>query len=526
MTRRTIARITRRGLVLTGAAAGGLTAASLPRRIFAQTSSGQRPQMPYGVQSGDFSADGAVVWSATDRPARLVVEYATTKGFRDAKRIVGQNALKANGYTARASISGVAPGQTVFYRVSFLDLGDYKTLSEPVVGRFRTPPAEKQDVSFVWSADTVGQGWGINPERGGLKTYETMRHTAPDFFIHCGDTIYADNPLQAEVKLPDGTVWRNVVTEAKSKVAETLEEFRGNYRYNLSDESLRRFNAEVPMLAQWDDHEVVDNWYHALRLENDARYREKSAAVLAARASRAFLEWLPIEPDPGEPERIYRRFGWGPMLDVFRIDMRSYRGPNGENRQTTRTAETEFLGAAQLAWLKREIKASTATWKVIAADMPLGLVVWQDWRRRWGSEAVANGDDEVPLGRELEIADLLSFIKRENVRNVAWLTADVHYCATHRYDPEKAAFDDFLPFYEFVSGPIHAGSFGPNALDATFGPQVVFQKAPAPGRLNAAPADDNLYFGHVRIDGRTQAMTVTHRDAGGRVLHTTELASE
>ena len=134
---------------------------------------------------------------------------------------------------------------------------------------------------------------------------------------------------------------------------------------------------------------------------------------------------------------------WGPMLDVFRIDMRSYRGPNGENRQTTRTPETDFLGAAQLAWLKRELKASTTTWKVIAADMPLGLVVWHDWRQRRGSEAVANGDDEVPLGRELEIADLLSFIKRENVRNVVWLTADVHYCATHRYDPEKAAFDDF-----------------------------------------------------------------------------------
>jgi alkaline phosphatase D len=30
------------------------------------------------------------------------------------------------------------------------------------------------------------------------------------------------------------------------------------------------------------------------------------------------------------------------------------------------------------------------------------------------------------LGRELEFAELLSFIKRANVRNTVWLTADVH----------------------------------------------------------------------------------------------------
>jgi len=34
-----------------------------------------------------------------------------------------------------------------------------------------------------------------------------------------------------------------------------------------------------------------------------------------------------------------------------------------------------MLGPAQRAWLKRELAASTATWKVIANDLPLGLVV-------------------------------------------------------------------------------------------------------------------------------------------------------
>ena len=122
-------------------------------------------------------------------------------------------------------------------------------------------PGRGKVIFEVHSGDTVGQGYGINPDVGGMTIYEAMRRMQPDFFVHSGDTIYADNPLLPEKKLPDGKVWKNIVTEAKSKVAETLDEYRGNYRYNLLDENLRRFNAEVPTLAQWDDHEVLDNWY-------------------------------------------------------------------------------------------------------------------------------------------------------------------------------------------------------------------------------------------------------------------------
>jgi alkaline phosphatase D len=254
---------------------GAALAATLPSRIFAQTAT-SRPQLLQSVQSGDVSADGTVVWSRADRPARMIVEYATTEGFADPQRLEGPLALEATDFTSRVHIRGIAPGQTVFYRVSYLDLGDLKTTSEPVGGRFKMPPTANNDVSFVWSGDTVGQGYGINPDIGGMTIYEAMRRLQPDFFVHSGDTIYADNPLAAEKKLPDGKVWRNIVTEAKSKVAETLEEYRGNHRYNLLDDNLRRFNAEVPTLAQWDDHDVLDNWYWQKRLDPDQRYHEKA----------------------------------------------------------------------------------------------------------------------------------------------------------------------------------------------------------------------------------------------------------
>jgi alkaline phosphatase D len=228
---------------------------------------------------------------------------------------------------------------------------------------------------------------------------------------------------------------------------------------------------------------------------------------------------MPMRETLTEASRVYRKISYGPLLDVFMLDMRSYRGPNGEGKEDAYGPSTHFLGPQQIAWLKRELLSSRATWKVISADMPIGLVVTYDSDRKWGVEGVAQGDDGPPRGRELEIADLLSFIKHAGVRNTVWITADVHYTAAHYFDPNKAAFQDFEPFWEFVSGPIHAGTFGPNALDKTFGPQLVYVKAPSKEQgQNLPPSEGLQFFGHIGIDGASQQMTVTLKDVDDRSL--------
>jgi alkaline phosphatase D len=158
--------------------------------------------------------------------------------------------------------------------------------------------------------------------------------------------------------------------------------------------------------------------------------------------------------------------------------------------------ETAFLGAEQMAWLKRDLLASRATWKIVAADMPIGLQVGdgKDAEGRARFENLANGDGPA-LGRELEIAELLRFIKRNRIRNTVWLTADTHYCAAHYYNPAKAQFTDFDPFWEFMTGPLNAGTFGPNEKDNTFGIEVKFEKAPAGGRVNVPPSEGMQFFG-------------------------------
>ena len=166
-----------------------------------------------------------------------------------------------------------------------------------------------------------------------------------------------------------------MTTQAKAKVAETLEEFRGNFAYNLLDDNKRRFSAEVPVLVQWDDHETRNNWYPGQTL-GDERYTGPQR-VAPGRARQA--RHVRLQPVPASTRSIRSAStGRSPTvrsLEVFMLDERSYRGPNTPNRQTMLDEDAAFLGAAQLRWLKQALLASRATWKVIASDMPISIVV-------------------------------------------------------------------------------------------------------------------------------------------------------
>lgn len=496
---------------------GGLAMPALSR-------AGSRPMITHGLQSGDVNTNSGMIWARGDRPARMMVDVSTTESFANATRLAPINVLPDSDFAAKRLIENLPSDQEIFYRVTMVDLNDLNATSEAAVGRFRTAPASRRSVKFAWSGDTAGQGWGIDKASGGMKTYATMARHNPDFFIHSGDTIYADGAMKESVELKDGTVWKNIVTEEKSKVAETLNEYRGQWKYNLLDENVRDFNAQVPTFYQWDDHEVVNNWSASKNLSDDDRYTEKNVQLLAARAARSFHEMTPISYSAVEPGRVYRKIGYGPLVDVFFLDLRTYRGANGDNMEEEITDASRILGAEQLAWLKRELVNSRATWKVIACDMPIGLVVWDKWQDLKRSEAVSNGDNGQPKGRELEFADLLRFIKNADIDNIVWLTADVHYTAAHYYDPSKAQFQDFKPFWEFVSGPLHAGTFGPNDLDMTFGPEVKYVKAPTKEQgANLPPSMGLQFFGLVDVDGDTEQLTVRLMDRDDAELYTVTL---
>ncbi|MFV2102670.1 alkaline phosphatase D family protein [Micromonospora sp. LOL_024] len=513
-----MAEIDRRTLLRAGAVvAAGVAGGVLPGGpgAFAAPAwrPGGRPVLTHGVQSGAAVADSAVVWTRADRPGRMLLEVSRRPDLRGARTVRGPVLHPGSDFTGKVRLRGLPGAERLHYRVRVESLDRPGLTSAPLTGSLTTAPATRgrRDVRFVWTGDIAGQGWGIAPDFGGMSIFRAMRQRRPDFFLCSGDTVYADNPLNETVALPDGRLWRNLVVPEKLKVAETLAEFRGQFAYNLLDEHLRAFVAEVPQVNQWDDHEVTNNWYPGEVL-TDTRYTERRVDVLAGRARQAFDEWLPTPPRGPR----YRRLAYGPLLDLFVLDMRTYKDLNDGN--TYADPSRGLLGAAQRAWLIRELTRSRATWKVIAVDLPLGLVVPDG---ATAQEGVAQGDPGAPAGRELEFAQVLGAAHRAGVTGLVFLTADVHYTAAHHYDPARAAVADFTPFWEFVSGPAHAGAFGPNALDGTFGPQAVFVYAPP--RANTSPAEGFQHFGEVNIDADTQALTVHLRNRDGHSLWTTIL---
>ena len=495
----------RRLLTMAASSAAMVTTGALAKPYLSRAA--DRPVITHGVQSGDVTREGAVVWARADRPARMLLEAATTNSFKSIRSAVFVDALPETDFTAKVLLEGLPSGQDIFYRIAFQDHSSPSIIGESQIGHFRTAPGDRRGISFVWSGDTAGQGWGIDVARGGMRTYATMLKTEPDFFIHSGDSIYADCPIPAQLALPNGEIWTNVVTEEKSKVAESLAEFRGNYKYNLLDTNVLAFNAQVPVFAQWDDHEVTNDWCPGDEISVHD-YPKSSILDLVARGNRAFHEFMPMLDTMAEAGRIYRRISYGPLLDVFLLDMRSYRIASSKGD------EALILGTAQVAWLKRELMSSRATWKVIAADLPIGVI---------SADAVALGDGP-PRGREIEVADLLSFIKHAGVHNTVWITADMHYTAAIYYDPNRAVFQDFDPFWEFISGPLHAGTWGPGDVDNTFGARAVYQKGCSREQgENLAPCFGLQFFGHVAIDGATEMMTVTLKDVDNQDLWATRI---
>ncbi|TIS05114.1 MAG: alkaline phosphatase, partial [Mesorhizobium sp.] len=74
--------LTRRAFVTSASAFGLVGASGLALPYYSRAN--QRPAFTHGVQSGDVDATSGMVWTRTDRPARVMYEVSTTESFADA----------------------------------------------------------------------------------------------------------------------------------------------------------------------------------------------------------------------------------------------------------------------------------------------------------------------------------------------------------------------------------------------------------------------------------------------------------
>jgi alkaline phosphatase D len=440
------------------------------------------PRATHGVAVGDVGARSAVVWARSDRPAllRLRVERADASA---AAGPVHEGELPVDAetdYAGQIAVTGLEPATAYRAVVRFADAQGITGSPDAALFRTAPEPGDPAPVRLLWSGDLGGQG-ACRDAREGFPIFGHMIAERADLFLALGDMIYAD-----DVCHPIG-LYGNAQVPGEFGPAADLDGFRAHWRYNREDEGLRVLLATTPSIAAWDDHEIVNDAGPHHDTRSEAPYR--AGVPLLPLARRALREWNPIAPS----EELFRRLRWGRHLEIFVLDTRSYRDPNGVP-DTARMPKT-LLGAAQRRWLEQALPASDATWKVVASSVPLAIPTGSiaSGRDGWADQGTDGGF-------ERELIAILEELQRAGVRNLLWLATDVHFAAAFRYAPFPAA--PGFRFYEFVSGPLNAGIFPIPVVDRTLRPERLLYYAPSDAAdvTTLAEAKRWFNFGVLEID--------------------------
>lgn len=486
---------------------------------------------PQGVAAGDPTSTSIVLWTRTAEPARLrlSVWVDDAAGGPSAGEIDPSSDAfhfdlpeakdgSADGTISRV-VEGLRPATPYRYRFS------HPAAGVAIDGRFRTAPADDALAlpSFVVGGDLGGQALCRHAERG-YDIFQAMAAVEPHFLVANGDMIYADNPCPASGPMREGQPWPNVPGDFPgigdvdwTVPGEAREAIDAHWRYNRADPHHRAFLASTPYFAQWDDHEVVNDFgLPWARLPIDPE--REGFPALAHDALEAFFDWNPIRPSAEEPRRIYRSYRWGRELELFLLDGRSYRSSN-DVVDTPENAKV-LLGDAQRRWLIEGLRRSEATWKVVSSDVPLSIPT--GWRADLtGRDAFANGTDDdfsKRTGSERELLALLAELDRHDVENLVVVVTDVHLAANLRYARDFDGDGEDLVFHELINGPLNAYTAPTLAkLDPTLQPTILYAEG---GFFN---------FSYVRLergpDGQVR-LVAEIRDRHGNVRHGSRLELE
>lgn len=329
----------------------------------------------HGVASGDPLHDRVILWTRVSprRPGRLPVfwEIAADHAFRRPLRHGRVFASAESDYTVKVDAHGLRPGTRYFYR--FRVDGRMSP-----VGVTRTLPvgALSQVRLAVLSCSNYPAGYfHVYAE---LAKMEDV-HAA----VHLGDYIYEYG--RGGYASEQAAAMSREVEPAGELLA--LHDYRRRYAQYRSDPDLQAAHAAMPFICVWDDHEVAnDTWREGAENHDDAS--EGDFLMRRAAALRAYHEWLPTRQlDATRPERIYRSFAFGDLLDLHMLDTRiigrdrqlgydDYIGSSGFD--TARFAadladpSRSLLGFEQLQWLQNELADSTATWSVLGQQVLMG----------------------------------------------------------------------------------------------------------------------------------------------------------
>jgi len=348
-----------------GLALPGLWSASscAPAVINPDTGTG----LSFGYVCGDVGSESALVWLRAAADSRVTLRYGKEPGLAQFQTTPVRTVDAGADQTAIFSLDGLAPSTRYYYRAMVEGRS-----AGPIASFVTAPlPDDNAKVSFCFSGDT----------RQSYKPFTVMqavRARRPDFFLHLGDTIYAD----------------------RNGAARSLEEFWSKYRINRDDTAAQSCFSETSIYVMWDDHEVEDDYM--------------PGHPLALIGRKAFLDYWPVRRPAPESEQIYRAARWGRAADLIILDTRQYRA----------TDRSSMLGLRQKEWFFDRLARSNATFKFVGTTVPM-----------------AGGGKDRWDGYPKERAEILRYIQQEKITGVVFLSADLHYAAVTKIPKSHGLLD-------------------------------------------------------------------------------------
>ena len=424
-------------LRLLGAAAGGaLALAAVPRRASALTTA--PPAFPDGIKSGDPRPTTGVIWTRVAAPtdASPVSVMWSVAEDADLQRVVRGGiavADAAGGHHVKVEVRGLRPDRWYFYR--------FETGGETsVTGRLRTAPrtgARADHLRYAFaSCQQITDSYYV--------AHRELTKENLDFFLHLGDYVYVSD---------GGTI--------------TLDDYRGVYRRFHANPLLQDLQAQVPLVAVWDDGE----FYNGVDRTGDP--------VRLAAARTAWFEAMPVPRRVDD--RVYRTIEWGRLARMMLLDTRQYRDPEVPSNtsfaglidaQDTSLPPCDqmfapgrtTLGVKQKRWLKGELGRSEATWPVIGSsyDMAPWKIVDRDTPelRMMNPNLQKNGgvyvSNEAWDDYQAERREIMSFIAQRRIPNVLVSSGHTHFYKASNIQPDVDDASSPITAMEFVTGSLTA----------------------------------------------------------------------
>ena len=329
-----------------------------------------KERMPIGVVPGTAGCIQLLCWEDAQADSEPLIKQTQTVAV-------------ANDFAAQFQLKNLRPG--IRYKISLASMHG-ETMTNKIVGRFRTAPEKTESVPIRFIVSTCQAVRSIDAGTSGHLAYRTMTGVQPDFFIHTGDILYYD-------KVP---------------LCKTIAEARAKWNLMFAFKNNQEFFRQTSSYFMKDDHDT---------LKNDCWPGQTYGELTFADGLKIFREQVPMGAS------TYRTFRWGKHCQIWLTENRDFRS----NNRNPDGPEKTILGEEQKTWLMQSLQSSEADFKFVVSPGPIV-----------GPDKKGKNDNHSNTGFFFEGNQLREFLSKQS--NTFVICGDRHwqYCSQ---DPETSLIE-------------------------------------------------------------------------------------